>query len=457
MSYCLNSFDNKITVNFFIALLIILYAVILPQSNAATITVNTDIAGSGCTLIDAIDSANANSPLGGCLLTTTGDFGDEGDTILLPIGQDIQTLIAVHNTFLGENGLPAITSRMTIRGEGSSPALIRREPSISPKFRIFQVREGGALTLDNIQVAGGDVEERGGGIVVFGASLTVRNSVITGNFAQNGGGIHNRDGTLLIANSTIADNEAFEEGAGSGGGVGTRAIDSSANTYIVDSTISGNNARIGAGVSINGAESTMTIINSTISDNHASTSGGGGIAINDFTEGMSITVRNTLISGNSNSPIHSGDELHRFGDASTFTIENNLIGHAGLNTTQAVSGVSVSSSNLFATSDGAFSTPLNRIISPLADNGGPTQTHALVEGSPAIDAGIDGFFTGFPFLTFNAGCQDSFLFGAPFYRNDQRGFSRPQGVACDIGSYEGDFSSFFVIPLQNGGTVIFNL
>ena len=94
----------------------------------------------------------------------------------------------------------------------------------------------------------------------------------------------------------------------------------------------------------------------------------------------------------------------------------NLFGHSGLSNAQAFYGFTPGASDITATSNGTM-TPLANILAPLADNGGPTQTHALVTGSPAIDASPD-----------DLSCE-------PF---DQRGVTRPQpaGGNCDIGSFE---------------------
>jgi hypothetical protein len=79
-------------------------------------------------------------------------------------------------------------------------------------------------------------------------------------------------------------------------------------------------------------------------------------------------------------------------------------------------------------------------LSPLMDNGGPTKTHALLAGSGAIDAGDDGI------------CSN-----APVNGKDQRGITRPQGAACDIGAYEVEDAGFFVIPIPGGKSAIFGL
>ena len=99
-------------------------------------------------------------------------------------------------------------------------------------------------------------------------------------------------------------------------------------------------------------------------------------------------------------------------------------------------GFILSSGNIIATSN-ELNIPLSDIIAPLADNGGDTLTHALVAGSPAIDAGN------------NSTCLST----------DQRGEPRNDSL-CDIGSYEGEFGeaeTFFVIPLEDEKAVVIPL
>jgi uncharacterized repeat protein (TIGR01451 family) len=191
----------------------------------------------------------------------------------------------------------------------------------------------------------------------------------TGTSSSLGGGVYNRLGTVTLTNSTV----------------------------------SGNSAIFGGGV-YNSFSGTTTLTNSTISGNSASS--GGGVYINAGT----ATLTRTLVSGNTAA---SGAEI-----SGTITADDfNLFGHSGLTNAQAFSGFTPGPSDITATSDGTDPTPLANILAPLANNGGPTQTHALVAGSPAIDA-------------VGAGC--------PPPATDQRGVSRPQpaGGNCDIGSFE---------------------
>jgi hypothetical protein len=176
---------------------------------------------------------------------------------------------------------------------------------------------------------------------------------------------------------------------------------------VLNSTIiSDNSATYGGGV-IN--ESILTVTNSTISGNSADRCGGG--VANDG----ALTLTRTLISGNTAS---TGPALHNYG---TVVADNyNLFGVDG---TAGVVGFSPGPTDIVP----ATGVLLADILEPtLADNGGPTETHALVRGSPAIDAG-------------GPLCLDAN--GEPL-TTDQRGQPRPvdgdgDGVAaCDIGAFE---------------------
>jgi len=448
----------------FVSNVALMMALILSHSTslAAYIEVTATIGGSGCDLVDAINSANNDMSEGGCVAQSV--YGD--DTILLSPEISVHTLTTVNIDSLGATGLPLITSDITIEGEGANPARVERAdtPGI-PKFRIFQVRSGGNLILKNIRIAGGDVDGRGGGLfVVSGGVLTLSNSTVINNRADIGGGIANQDGSILVSNSAIVDNHAFEAGSGSGGGINIRSVSGTASATVIDSTISANTARIGAGISIYGEDSSTSVINSTISDNHASAnSGGGGIGINDFVTGMTVAVRNSVISGNTHPINFSGQEIHRFGTASDLSFEHNLIGHSELSTTQAVSDGLLGESNLLATSDGSVPTALLEIVLPLADNGGSTLTHALAKNSPAIDAAIDGeIIQVFVFTLYLNGCRGEEIGPVtplPPYRSDQRGIARPSGGACDIGSFEveQDDSQCFVVKAANNNVAMFCL
>ena len=235
--------------------------------------------------------------------------------------------------------------------------------------------------------------------VTVGVEVTIEELTIRhGNVIADGGGIHNR-GTLTIANSTLSGNSADW---GMGGGIFNR----SGTLTISNSTLSGNSASNGGGIS--NANGTLTISNSTLSGNS-----GRGI----FNYGT-LTISNSTLSGNSGGGILNDN---------TLTIDNSII----TNSTGGGDCINYStiggSNNLlddFATTDctGISTAAVTNFDTNLADNGGSTLTHALLPGSNAIDAGINS-------------CPDHN--GVPL-TTDQRGFVRPQGVACDIGAFEFD-------------------
>ncbi|MBI3248893.1 MAG: hypothetical protein HYZ50_20520 [Deltaproteobacteria bacterium] len=133
-----------------------------------------------------------------------------------------------------------------------------------------------------------------------------------------------------------------------------------------------------------------------------------------FTSGGTVELHRSLIAGNIAAT--AGDEIWWFNaNGGSFLVDDaNLFGHSVESTADALYNVSAGVSDILATSDGAAPTALTDMLdTTLADNGGPTLTHNLVAGSPAIDAA-----------------------GACGLATDQHGVVRPQGSACDIGAVE---------------------
>jgi hypothetical protein len=342
-----------------LGLLAISLAVLIPiMAQAATVNIpNGDVPG----LIAAINTANTNPGV---------------DTINLAPG-GTYTLTAVDNGApgpginAGANGLPAITSQIAINGNG---ATIQRSSAASiPDFRIFRIGSAGDLTIDGVTIRGGRGFNGGGVLNDIGATLRIVNSTVTDNGGAEGGGIFNFRGTLTIVNSTISYNTGF--GGRTGGGVLTfQALATS-------------------------------IINSTIFENRADGPTGfqgRGDAIADGFSGVgTLVVKNSILA----SPTQGlGVDC------------SNTAG--GVLTSLGYNIASDASCGLAGTGDLNSTDPL---LAPLVNNGGPTETHAPLPGSPAIDA--------VPI----ADCTD--VDGDPV-STDQRGVARPQGAACDIGSVE---------------------
>ena len=282
----------------------------------------------------------------------------------------------------------------------------------------------------------------GGGLTNFGGTATISNSVVSGNVR---GGIRTSSdfANLTVTGSTISNNTATSAGSGisssSVGGftrinnsvisgnttsgtdlIGAAGITNTNSTFgtslfsLTNSTVSGNRVNGGladyAGGIYNGGN--LTITNSTVTDNEvtgASSARAGGVL--SASGGVTLTVRNSIIAGNrSNSAV--ADVRNENGGAFVSS-GYNLIGNRG----------AVTTFNQTGDQSGTAAAPLNPQLGVLADNGGPTFTHALLAGSTAINAGLNS-------LALDANNQP--------LTTDQRGmgFSRIGGGTVDIGAFE---------------------
>ncbi len=265
------------------------------------------------------------------------------------------------------------------------------------------IHTGGALnlnlsTLSNNEI--GSVDSLGGGICTFfsGATTTITNSTISNNSAASGGGISHQSagGVLTIKNSTLSQNSATGAMAYGGG------LHSNHPALIENSTFTGNTSTwVGGAISANGSAATIGLTNVTITNNTA-----GNIASGIYCWMGTVTTVNSVIDGtcnswhqpegtsvgdeNDSSPVDLGGNLESPGDTCYFTASSSQYNVTG---------------PLFAA---------------LADNGGPTQTHLPLPGSPLIDEGE------------NAHCPAI----------DQIGSYRPfdglgdMSAVCDIGAVE---------------------
>lgn len=293
------------------------------------------------------------------------------------------------------------------------------------------------LTLENVTVTGNSADSTslgaqplgvsGGGIAIVAGKVSITGSTITGNEADtvndiaNGGGIYINDGDITIDSSTIAGNTAEQLGGG---------IANFGALTLTGSTVSGNTAALGGGIHNDGNPNrTLTMTNSTVSGNTTThptfQTTGGGIYIS-----KPATLLNNTIVDNTAS---AGAALY-FDDTdiqAIATVKNTILDTPGGAGVGSACGGTVAnlfsdgyniaddaSCNLNAAGDLDTTDPL---LDPLSsDNGGPTATHALQTGSPAIDAGD------------NTDCPAT----------DQRVFGRPVdgsggGTAtCDIGAVE---------------------
>jgi hypothetical protein len=292
------------------------------------------------------------------------------DTINLAQGGTYTlTYVAGPDSWHGPTGLPIVqgfseTQResLTINGNGST---IQRSgaPGI-PEFRIFHALYANVI-LDSVVVKGGRGQGSrcgGGGLYLNVSNTVIRNSTITDNFGIEGGGIcNNNASTLMIENSTISHNT-------------------------------------GPGGEINNHAASLSISNSTIYDDQADSYRSDSI-VDAFSPPGSIVIKNSIVAS-----LTGGAGIDCYG----FTAVSR--GHNIFS--DSTCGQNVAAGDLIIP---------NLSLGPLAHNGGPTPSHALLAGSPAIDA--------IPL----ADCSNV---GGLLILTDQRSIDRPQGARCDIGSYE---------------------
>src|SRR5262245_32271627 len=293
---------------------------------------------------------------------------------------------------------------------------------------------GGRLTLEGSTISNNTVTPAplfatgGGGLFLSANSVaTIRNSTVSGNQANEGGGITLNGGTLMVENSTLSNNHADASKGGAIAGLAGAVV-------VRNCTISGNTAERGGGIFVQ--KGLLTLENSTISGNSSSYSG-GGIAVNEGAGITPVTLANSTIAFNmadsDNTGGGDGGGVHVFFQAEPMTLRStivakNAVGSSG--TAPDISGSAIATNCLiknttgttFAPGSAANLTGMDPLLRPLANNGGPTQTHALRVGitlfdtSPAINKGSnpEGLTT------------------------DQRGapFVRVFGDAADIGAFE---------------------
>jgi uncharacterized repeat protein (TIGR01451 family) len=363
---------------------IALLLIFVGSASAATITVtsNND-SGSGSLRQAIIDAASGD--------TIDFDSSLNGQTISLTTGELL------------------INKNLAITGPG--PNLLAINAGLPS--RVFDIGLGFDVTISGLSIGNGLTAFDGGGIFNNG-SLTVANCTVGGNSASgSGGGIYvNVAGSLRILNSTLGDNSALQSGGGifNGGFLQVR-----------NSTLVGNSAGVGGG--IHNAGSVLTITNSTLSGNSAASSGG---AI--FDTGPQTIIANSTLSGNLAN--NGGGIWTSGGTGVTVELGNTILKTGTQGANIAGNGVVVSHGYNLSNDDaaGLLTAAGDRIntdpqLNFLADSGGPTLTHALLPGSPAINAGDPNF---------NPNDFD------PPMLYDQRGpvFVRVAGNAIDIGAFE---------------------
>jgi uncharacterized repeat protein (TIGR01451 family) len=305
----------------------------------------------------------------------------------------------VNNSTVHDNGEYGVRTRYW--GE-----LVVTNSTIRDNGRLGVYSSRGPLVVENSTVSG-----NGGGLRSYRGAVTVVSSTVMDNTSgSGGGGIYGE--TLTVISSTICGNLAPY-----GGGIAAKRIE------MTGCTVCSNTAVITDGGGILHFGESMHLTNSTISGNRASRSG-GGIAIRHSPTLNNVTVTDNTASG-------EGGGLY-VGLGNTLHVANSILAGNESSSSPALSpdcsGTLISQGyNLIQDTTGCFIgadttgnvTGKDALLDPLADNGGPTLTHALLPGSPAIDAGNP------------AGCTDHL---GGLLLTDQRGM--PRAGRCDMGAYE---------------------
>ena len=358
---------SRPTVFVILSLCLLFLAVGAPSARAVTITVtNTNDSGSGSlrqAISDAVDGDTIDFDLLSCPCTITLAEVLNISKLLTIRGAGATNLTLYQGSsftrVLSISGVVTISGIRITNGEtgGTTPGDIQGGG----------IRNGGTLVLENVIVEGNRSNTRGashGGGIYNSGTITIRNSVITGNAGggSGGGGVYNALGSMMIAGSTISGNSG--EGIRNSSGV----------LEIWNSTISGN-----TGVGIANNNGTLTLRSSTVSGNICGSipQGCGLLALNG-----SETLFGSIFAGNGN-PLTQSDISGEFGGPAVIeTAKNNLIANP------ANSGILDGAEGNIVGVNGTGTLDIDLILdTTLRDNGGPTKTHRVYCGSPAIDAG----------------------------------------------------------------------
>ncbi len=384
-------------------------------------------------------SSSILAPTGLLTVTTSADSGAgslrEAIGIASP-GDTINFILTLPATITLSTGELSIAQDLTINGPGASLLAV----SAGNFYRVFSIGSGNvtisALTIRN----GNNTSDLLGGGIFNATAMTLTNCAVVNNMAGHGSGIYNL-GTATVTNSLVMSNTGAIVGGGILNGIGAQLI-------IDRSTIMGNAAN-SAGIYSDGGF--VTITNSTLSSNDGNISGiyirNGSLAMSNSTLsgnttgtavvyllGADVPTTASIVNSTLVSNTNAAFGLSQFGGATTTlslkntmfasnTVTNNFVILA-ISATVTSLGYNLSDGTIPNATTGDQQNVTNIRVGALANNGGATQTMALLPGSPAINAGD------------NSGCPAT----------DQRGALRPRTVQnpCDIGAFE---NSYLFLPL----------
>ena len=335
---------------------------------------NATTPGWGTTHFDNLEDGIGNTSFGGTVHVAPGTY--EADDIF-------------------------ISKALTIMGAGAGNTIVDGQYD----KRLFSL-DFHTFVISDMTLRHGNTSGSGGFIFIHLGTLIMMNCIITGNIAgTDGGGIYNDDGYVTLTSCTITGNTA----ANQGGGIYNDSY--YGQLTMTGCTVSGNTAT-GNGGGVYNADGAVTLTNCTISGNTADYDGdsdgdGGGI-YNKY--GGILSLTNCTVSEND-----ADDGGGISNNSMSITVKCTIF----------YNNTASSNPNFYSLMgpppcENIVDSP-DPLLGPLQDNGGPTETHALLTGSPAIDA-----------------CTTD----CPLPATDQRGLLRPMdgdldGIPyCDVGAYE---------------------
>lgn len=402
-----------------------------------------------CTINDAIALASPGDTIRIAPGTYIENLSLTFDLDLVGVGGDVVTIVdggGVGSVITVASATTVTIQGLTLTGGASAQGA--------------GVDSFGDLTVIDSTITGNAATGRGGGIYIEGAQLVITNTTIDANSGNKAGGVYVYDSNLEMVRSTVSTNTAtvgggmyFWYGTGDvidcavrdnqaatfGGGVGVSTFGGfppvGGQIEFTGSVIHGNTAADGAGILIGGCSigtcgTLLVLSNCTVSGNSA-TGNGGGLLMGELSSprlnNVTITANqaagngggifqslqfygsgprlfDTIVAGNSASLLASADFGGDF--ASSIAPDHSLIG------TRPSTATWMDGAN--GNQIGTIANPIDPLLGPLQDNGGLTATHALLTGSPALNA---------------ADPMTSIA-------TDQRGFPRPGAASADIGAFE---------------------
>lgn len=350
-----------------------------------TISGDTNADGTGDTRLFNIDGAEgAVSVKITDLKLTKGNAATKGGAIASSFQNDDSLTI-----------LRCVLSNNTAGDEGGA---------VSVSASTVDQGSGGNLTIQDSTLSGNKSGQEGGAVYFSGDKLSINRCTIAGNSTsseggEQGAGLSMENGTGTIANSTFSGNT-------SGGEAGAIFL-SFGDLTVKNSTISGNTAA-GDGGGLYNQGGTLTVVNCTITQNKAGEEGGGVYAT-----GGTTNLRNTIVEGNFANGVKNDLKRGGGGDGAIINAQFCLI----QTPSDAINGIN--QNNIFGKSAN---------LGPLQNNGGPTKTHALLFGSPAINHGNNAFATSEGLTTDQRGGEKD--------ANGNLKFPRIVGGTVDIGAFE---------------------